>query len=123
VKAAAEGLLEPELREEILGHAQVRQVFKVPQGGPIAGCYITDGTVQPRQRSSAWSATAWSSRTTASLEQLKRFKDDAKEVRSGMECGIGLENFHEIAEGDLIETYEIEEIQRTLEDAKASSGD
>ncbi len=113
LKKAAEGLLAPELRQEILGHAEVRRVFKVSKVGAIAGCYVTDGTVQRDAfiRVTRGDVVIENDRR---LEQLKRFKDDAKEVRAGMECGMKIAGYDDIKEGDILECYKNVEVKRTL---------
>jgi len=113
VKKAAEGLLEPDLREDVLGHAEVRKVFKVSRVGAIAGCYVTDGTVERNAmvRVTRGGIVVEHDRV---LEQLKRFKDDAKEVRAGQECGMKIVGYDDIKEGDVIECYRKVEVKRTL---------
>lgn len=113
LKKAAEGLLAPELRQEILGHAEVRRVFKVSKVGAIAGCYVTDGVVQRDAfiRVTRGDVVIENDRR---LEQLKRFKDDAKEVRAGMECGMKIVGYDDIKEGDILECYKNVEVKRTL---------
>ncbi len=113
LKKAAEGLLAPELRQEILGHAEVRQVFRVTKVGSIAGCYITDGTVQ-RDALIRVTRNGVVIENDRRLEQLKRFKDDAKEVRAGMECGMKIVGYDDIKEGDVLECYKQVEVKRTL---------
>ncbi|HMR79268.1 MAG TPA: translation initiation factor IF-2, partial [Polyangiaceae bacterium] len=112
VKAAMEGLLAPQLVEKDLGKAEVRQTFRVSKAGTIAGCMVVNGLVRR-------SATARLVRDdtvlwTGKVSSLKRFKDDAREVKEGMECGIGLENFNDVKAGDFIEFFEIEEVKQTL---------
>jgi len=113
MKAAAEGMLAPELRQEILGHAEVRQVFSITKVGTIAGCYVTDGVVERNAfiRVTRGGVVVQNERV---LEQLKRFKDDAKEVRSGMECGMKIVGYDDIKVGDVIECYKQVEFKRTL---------
>ncbi|MBX3353050.1 MAG: translation initiation factor IF-2 [Phycisphaeraceae bacterium] len=113
IKGMAEGLLEPELRQEILGHAEVRQVFKVSKVGAIAGCYVTDGVIERNAyiRVTRGDIVIENDRL---LEQLKRFKDDAKEVRMGQECGMKIVGYDDIKEGDILECYKKVEIKRTL---------
>ncbi len=113
LKKAAEGLLTPELRQEVLGHAEVRQVFKVSKVGSIAGCYITDGTVQ-RDALIRVTRNGVVVENDRRLEQLKRFKDDAKEVRAGMECGMKIVGYDDIKEGDVLECYKQVEVKRSL---------
>lgn len=113
ITKAAEGLLAPELRQEVLGHAEVRRVFKVSKVGSIAGCYVTDGVVQ---RDALIRVTRQDIviENDRRLEQLKRFKDDAKEVRSGMECGMKIVGYDDIKEGDILECYKNVEVKRSL---------
>ena len=118
VRAALEGLLAPEQREIVLGEAEVRQTFKISGVGTIAGCFVRAGNI-PR------SATMRVVRDgvevySGSLGSLKRFKDDVREVKEGLECGIGIENFNDIKVGDVLEAYRIEEIARSLESAGAA---
>lgn len=113
LKKAAEGLLAPELRQEVLGHAEVRQVFKISKVGAIAGCYITDGTVQ-RDALIRVTRNGIVIENNRRLAQLKRFKDDAKEVRAGMECGMKIDGYDDIKEGDILECYKQVEVKRTL---------
>lgn len=113
MKKAAEGLLAPEIRQEILGHAEVRQVFRISKVGSIAGCYVTDGTIERNAmiRVTRGGIVVENDRV---LEQLKRFKDDAKEVRSGQECGMKIVGYDDIKEGDILECYRKVEVKRTL---------
>ena len=119
VRNALEGLLKPEERETVLGEAEVIQLFKVSKVGTIAGCTVRAGTIQrtAKARVTRDGSTVYS----GTLSSLKRFKDDVKEVREGLECGIGIENFNDLKVGDRIESYRMEEIKRTLAPA-ASSG-
>jgi len=105
------GQLAPEEQEVILGTAEVRAVFKVPRAGSVAGCYVTEGVVQRGARARLLRNGVVT--YTGTVDSLKRFKDDAREVAQGFECGIGLANFNDVKEGDLIEVYEIREIART----------
>ncbi|MBL0926303.1 MAG: translation initiation factor IF-2 [Phycisphaerales bacterium] len=113
VKAAAEGMLKPELRQEVLGHAEVRQVFRVSRVGAVAGCYVTDGAIERNAfiRVTRNDVVIEKDRV---LEQLKRFKDDAKEVKAGMECGMKIAGYDDIKEGDILECYRVIEVKRTL---------
>ncbi len=113
LKMAAEGLLAPEIRQEILGHAEVRQVFNVSKIGTIAGCYVTDGVIERNAliRVTRDGVVVQNDRV---LEQLKRFKDDAKDVRAGMECGMKIVAYDDIKNGDVLECYKRVEIKRTL---------
>jgi translation initiation factor IF-2 len=112
VKKAMSGLLPPTLRETMLGNAQILEIFKVSKVGNIAGCRVTDGTVER-------GANVRLIRDNVvihegKLSQLKRFKDDAKEVSAGMECGMAFENYQDMRQGDVIECYRVETIQRSL---------
>ena len=112
VKKAMSGLLPPTLRETMLGNAQILEIFKVSKVGNIAGCKVTDGTVER-------GANVRLIRDNVvihegKLSQLKRFKDDVREVGSGMECGMAFENYQDMREGDVIECYRVEQIQRSL---------
>mgnify|MGYP001485723760 CR=1 FL=1 len=112
VKNAMEGLLAPTLREKELGKVEVRETFSVSRIGTIAGCYVTEGKIvrNAQVRLVRDSVVVW----TGKLDSLKRFKDDVKEVASGYECGIGLENYNDIKIGDIIEAFEMEEVKTTL---------
>jgi translation initiation factor IF-2 len=113
IRAAMEGLLEPTLKERVLGRAEVRQVFTVSKAGTIAGCYVIDGTIT---RASAGvrvirdNVVVYQGR----LGSLRRFKDDVREVQQGYECGIGVENFSDIKTGDVIEAFAIDKIAAKL---------
>jgi translation initiation factor IF-2 len=113
MRKAVEGLLAPELRQEILGHAEVRQVFRISKVGSIAGCYIPDGVVQ-RDALIRVTRNGIVIENDRRLEQLKRFKDDAKDVRMGMECGMKIVGYDDIKEGDILECYKQVEVKRTL---------
>lgn len=112
VKNALSGLLAPEIREVDLGQAEVRSVFKVPKIGNVAGCYVTDGKIvrNANIRILRDSVVIYD----GEMASLKRFKDDVKEVAAGYECGIGLEKFNDIKEGDVFEAYTFEEVKREL---------
>jgi len=112
VKAAMSGLLAPELREEIIGVAEVREVFKSPKFGLIAGSMVTDGTIHRNKRIRVLRENVVI--YEGELESLRRFKDDVQEVRQGMECGIGVKNYQDVRAGDQIEVYIVNEIARTL---------
>jgi translation initiation factor IF-2 len=119
VRNALEGLLKPEERETVLGEAEVLQLFKVSKVGTIAGCSVRSGTIQ--RTAKARVTRDGVSVYTGSLSSLKRFKDDVREVREGLECGIGIENFNDLKVGDRIESYRMEEVKRTLS-ASAAGG-
>lgn len=112
VKAAMSGMLAPEFKQEIIGLAQVRDVFKSPKIGAIAGCLVTEGNVKRNQpiRVLRDNVVIYE----GELESLRRFKDDVQEVRSGTECGIGVKNYNDVRVGDQIEVFQIIEIKRTL---------
>ena len=112
VKAAIGGMLAPEKREEIIGVAEIRQIFRASKIGTIAGCMVTSGVVRrsAKLRLLRNNVVVF----TGELESLKRFKDDAKEVKEGFECGLNLKGYNEIEEGDQLEFFEIKEIARTL---------
>ncbi|MFN2328852.1 MAG: translation initiation factor IF-2 [Chromatocurvus sp.] len=112
VKLALTGMLAPEMREEIVGIAEVRDVFSSPKFGQIAGCMVTEGTVSRSKpiRVLRDNVVIYE----GELESLRRFKDDASEVRNGMECGIGVKNYTDVKVGDQIEVFEVKEIARTL---------
>ncbi|NLE68856.1 MAG: translation initiation factor IF-2, partial [Clostridiales bacterium] len=110
IEKAMKGMLSPEFKEVILGHAEVRNVFKVTGSGTIAGCYVTDGKMQRNQpvRLLRDNVVIFEGK----LSSLRRFKDDVREVASGYECGIGLENYNDIKMKDIIECFMMEEIER-----------
>ncbi len=105
------GLLEPEKKEEIIGHAEIRQMFKTPRG-MVAGCYVLDGNIQrnANARLLRGGEEVWSGQ----IASLRRFKEDAREVATGFECGIQLEGHDDIQESDVIEAYVIREVARVL---------
>ncbi len=113
VRDALEGLLSPEKHEKTLGTAEVRETFKVPRVGTVAGCYVIDGVIRrnDRIRLIRDGVVIYE----GGLASLKRFKDDVREVQSGYECGMGMENYDDIKVGDQFEAYEIVETKRTLE--------
>jgi translation initiation factor IF-2 len=112
VKAAMTGMLAPEQREEVIGSAEIRQVFKVSKIGSIAGCMVTSGIVRrgARLRLLRENVVVF----TGELDSLKRMKDDAREVKEGFECGLTIKNYNDITEGDQLEFFEIKEVARTL---------
>jgi len=112
VKAAMSGLLEPEYREETLGRAEVRQTFKVPGVGVVAGCYVQDGKITRTAQVRVLRDNVIVHE--GKISSLKRFKDDVREVLHGYECGIGIERFNDIKEGDFIEAFVMKEVARTL---------
>ncbi|MSR23288.1 MAG: translation initiation factor IF-2 [Gemmatimonadetes bacterium] len=118
ITKAMEGMLSPESREKILGSAEVRETFKISKVGTIAGCYVAEGVID--RKGKVRLIRDGSVVYTGEISSLKRFKDDAREVRDGYECGIAIANFNDVKVGDLIECYVVEEIARTL--AGSSSG-
>ncbi|HET8648528.1 MAG TPA: translation initiation factor IF-2 [Gemmatimonadales bacterium] len=119
VRKALEGLLKPEERETVLGEAEVLQVFKVSKVGTVAGCIVRSGTIHRTDRARV--IRDGTVVYTGQLASLKRFKDDVREVREGLECGLGIENFNDVKVGDRIESYRLEEIKRTLQPAAGSA--
>ncbi|MBY0263932.1 MAG: translation initiation factor IF-2, partial [Holosporales bacterium] len=112
VKAALSGLLTPVFKEVFLGNAAIRQVFNITKAGRIAGCYVTIGMVKRGARVRLLRDHVVIHEGT--LKTLKRLKDEVKEVKEGYECGMAFENYQDIREGDVVECFEIESIQRTL---------
>ena len=112
VKAAMAGMLAPEQKEEIIGSAEIRQVFRVSKVGAIAGCMVTSGNVRRNARVRVLRDNVVV--FTGELDSLKRFKDDVREVKEGFECGLNIKNYNDINEGDLLEFFEIKEVARTL---------
>ena len=112
VKQALSGMLAPETREEIVGIAEVRDVFRSPKFGAIAGCMVVEGTVYRNKpiRVLRDDVVIYQ----GELESLRRFKDEAADVRNGMECGIGVKDYNDVKAGDLIEVYDVTQVQRTL---------
>jgi translation initiation factor IF-2 len=113
LRAAMSGMLTPDKKEEVIGNAEIRQVFKVSKIGSIAGCMVTAGVVRrtARLRLLRENVVIF----TGELDSLKRFKDDAKEVKEGFECGLNIKNYNDIQVGDILEFFEIREVARTLE--------
>jgi translation initiation factor IF-2 len=114
MKAAMSGMLSPDLRETMLGNAEILEVFNVSKSGKVAGCKVTDGLVRrgARVRLIRDSVVIHE----GELSSLRRFKDEVKEVNAGQECGMAFENYEDLKQGDVIECYEVEEIARTLDD-------
>jgi len=112
VKAAMEGLLDPEIREDILGYVEVREVFRAPKIGTIAGCYVTEGMVQRNAHVRVLRDSVVIFEGT--IDSLRRFKDDVSEVKMGTECGIGVVNYNDIKEGDQLEIFNKVEVKVTL---------
>jgi translation initiation factor IF-2 len=112
IKAAMSGLLSPLIKENLLGNAQVRQVFNITKVGRIAGCYVTNGLVRRGSRVRLLRDNVVIHE--GALKTLKRLKDEVREVRDGYECGMAFENYHDIREKDIIECFELEYIQRSV---------
>ncbi len=112
VRDALEGLLSPEEKEEVTATVEVRDIFKVPKAGTIAGCYVVDGKIMRNNRVRLLRDGI--EVFSGGISSLRRFKDDVREVESGYECGIGLENFNDVKSGDIIEAFKIVEIKRKL---------
>ena len=110
IEAALVGMLKPEFEEVVTGEAEVRAVFRIPRVGAVAGCYVRNGTITrgSRVRFLRDGVIIWK----GAVASLRRFKDDAREVQSGFECGVGLSDFQDLKEGDIIETFEEREIAR-----------
>ncbi len=113
IKAALTGMLSPELREEIIGNAEIRDVFNITKVGKVAGCYVTSGVV--KRGAGVRLLRDNTVIHTGTLKTLKRFKDEVKEVKEGFECGMAFESYDDIKPGDVIECYETKSIARTLE--------
>ena len=112
VRAALSGLLRPTLEEKVVATVEVREIFNVPRAGTIAGSFVSEGQIQrsSQVRLVRDGVVIYDGR----VGSLRRFKEDVREVQSGFECGVGIENFNDIKVGDVIEAYEVIEISRTL---------
>ncbi|HEX6987081.1 MAG TPA: EF-Tu/IF-2/RF-3 family GTPase, partial [Planctomycetaceae bacterium] len=113
IRQRLEGMLKPEQREVMTGRAIVLQTFKISRIGTIAGCRVLNGTIERNNRIHLIRQQTLVN--TFGIASLRREKDDVREVREGMECGIRLENFNDIKEGDLLEAFRIEQVKRTLD--------
>ncbi|AXH63785.1 translation initiation factor IF-2 [Providencia huaxiensis] len=113
IKQAMSGMLAPEYKQQIIGLAEVRDVFKSPKFGAVAGCMVTEGTIKRNNpiRVLRDNVVIYE----GELESLRRFKDDVSEVRNGMECGIGVKNYNDVRVGDMIEVFEIIEVKRSID--------
>ena len=116
VRAALEGMLAPQKKEEILGSAEVKDIFKIGRVGTIAGCEVVEGRIDRKARARV--IREGMVIYDNELSSLKRFKDDVKQVQEGLECGIGIKDFNDVKVGDSIECFSVEEIARTLADSK-----
>ena len=113
IKAALSGLLSPELREDFIGYAEIREVFNITKAGKVAGCMVTDGVIKRGCKVRLLRENVVIHEGT--LKTLKRFKDEVKEVKAGFECGMAFENYEDIRAGDMIECFEIQAVARTVE--------
>ena len=120
IKTAMEGLLSPELKEQTLGVAEVRNTFKVPKIGMVAGCYVSSGKI--RRGAQVQITRDGVEIYKGKINSLKRFKEDAREVETGFECGIGVENYNDLKVGDIIEAYEIIELAKKLDSGTPHGG-
>jgi translation initiation factor IF-2 len=120
IKKAMEGLLKPELKEEVVGVVEVREIFKVPKIGVIAGCYVTSGTIKRGVEVHLIRDDVEIFK--GKISSLKRFKDDVREVETGYECGLGIENYNDLKVGDIIEAVEVKEYMKTLDEGKKDAG-
>ena len=119
VRSAIEGMLEPTKEERIVGQLEVREVYKISKVGTVAGCYVQEGKLNRNTniRLIRNGIVVYPAKEgqVAEIASLKRFKEDVREVKSGLECGISIKNFNDIKVGDVIEGYEIIEIKQTLD--------
>jgi translation initiation factor IF-2 len=120
IRDAMVGMLEPVYQENVMGRAEVRQVFTVPKIGAVAGCWVLDGRVERsgKVRVLRDQVVMYDGR----IGSLRRFKDDVKEVKAGFECGIGVENFNDIKVNDILEVYQLQEVKPTLETSESGKG-
>ena len=112
VKAALSGMLAPERKESQIGLVEIREVYKISKVGTVAGCMVTEGLVRRGSKIRVLRENVVIH--TGELDSLKRFKDDAREVKSGFECGLSMKNFDDIKVGDLLEVFEVVEVARSL---------
>jgi translation initiation factor IF-2 len=111
-----EGLLAPSYEEQTIGTVEVRDVFKVPKVGMVAGSYVTSGVV--RRNAQVHVIRDGIQIYTGKISSLKRFKNDVREVESGYECGIGVENYNDVKVGDQLEVFEVKQVAKTLEEVQ-----
>jgi translation initiation factor IF-2 len=119
VRLALEGLLRPEEREVLVGSAEVRETFKVPRAGTVAGCYVVSGSIQRNLKVRL--LRDYVQIYQGNIASLRRFKEDVREVRDGYECGISIEGFNDVKVGDVIECFRVEEVARTLAESGQSA--
>jgi len=112
IKAALTGMLSPERKESTVGLVEIRQVFRISKVGAVAGCYVLEGLIRRGSKIRLLRDSVVIHE--GELDSLKRFKDDAREVKAGFECGLSLKNFNDIKEGDQLEVFEVVEVARTL---------
>jgi translation initiation factor IF-2 len=112
VRDAMEGLLAPSVEEIIVGNIEVRDVFKISKVGTVAGCYVTEGNIKRNNKIRI--IRDFIVVHTGEISALKRFKEDVSEVKFGYECGLSIRNFNDIEVGDVIESFELKEVKRTL---------
>ena len=112
IESAMVGMLDPEFEDVVTGDAEVREIFSIPRIGKIAGCYVQNGVITrgSKVRFIRDGTIIWK----GDIKSLRRFKEDAREVAAGYECGIGLSDFQDLKDGDVIETYEEREIERSI---------
>ncbi|MEE9207972.1 MAG: translation initiation factor IF-2 [Gemmatimonadota bacterium] len=119
VRLALEGLLEPEERDVVIGSAEVRELFRVPKAGTVAGCYVVDGTMQ--RNATVRLLREFVQIYEGKIGSLRRFKDDVREVKEGYECGIAIEGYDDIKVGDVIECFRVEQVARSLSESAAAT--
>ncbi len=107
-----EGLLEPEKVEEVTGHAEIRQIFRISRVGTVAGCMVTSGKIFRKSKVRVIRDNVVIH--TGNIEAIRRVKDDVNEVAEGFECGISLESYNDLKEGDILEAFEVKEVARKL---------
>jgi translation initiation factor IF-2 len=118
IRNALEGLLEPEIKEEVTATVEIRELFRVPKVGQIAGCYVRDGALKRGDKVRLIRDGVVIYQST--ISSLKRFKDDVREVSSGFECGIKVENYEDLKQGDTLEAYQTVELAKKLTPEKES---
>jgi translation initiation factor IF-2 len=119
VRLALEGMLAPEEREVIVGSAEVRELFRVPKAGTVAGCYVTSGTMQ--RNLTVRLLRDYVQIYEGRIGSLRRFKEDVREVKDGYECGISIEGYNDVKVGDIVECFRVEEIARSLAESGSAN--
>ena len=112
IRDAMEGMLAPERKEIVIGQVEVRDIFKVPKIGVIAGCYVTDGKIRRNAQVNVYREDV--KIHSGKISSLRRFKDDAREVAAGFECGVGLENYQNLQQGDILEVIDVIEVAKKM---------